>query len=128
VQSLITSGVKISVENFYQDDYSSPVESKFVFAYRITIENLNTFSIQLMRRHWFIVDSNTSIKEVEGEGVIGKQPLLHPGDVHQYISWSQLQSEVGKMYGYYLMKDMATEELFKVSIPEFKLIAPFKLN
>ncbi len=128
MQTLITSGVKISVENFYQDDYSNPLESKYVFAYRITIENLNAFSIQLMRRHWFIIDSNTVAKEVEGEGVIGKQPTLNPGEVHQYISWSELQTEVGKMYGYYLMKDLSTDSLFKVSIPEFKLIAPFKLN
>ena len=72
--SKISEGVTISVETFYQPDYSNPQESEFMFAYRITIENNNTFPVQLLRRHWYIFDSDSTYREVEGEGVIGIQP------------------------------------------------------
>lgn len=84
--SKVTEGVKISVEQFYQPEYSNPVQSEFMFAYRITIENNNAFPIQLLKRHWWIVDSNADRREVEGDGVIGVQPIIAPGEKYQYIS------------------------------------------
>ena len=126
--TLITKGIKVSVETFYQNRYSNPIESKFVFAYRITIENLSAQTVQLLRRHWYIVESNGESREVEGEGVVGKQPVLHPGDTHQYVSWSQISTALGKMYGTYLMLNKSGGEKFYVSIPEFHLVAPAKLN
>jgi len=128
METLTTKGITISVESFYHSGYSKPVENKYVFAYRINIENKSDQTVQLLRRHWFIHDSNGAIREVEGEGVIGKQPVLVAGASHQYVSWSPLMTDVGKMYGTYLMLDKASGKEFKVKIPEFKLIAPFKGN
>lgn len=76
--SKISEGVEISVETFYQADYSNPLNSEYMFAYRITIENHNNFTVKLLRRHWFIFDSNGEHREVEGEGVVGVQPVLKP--------------------------------------------------
>ena len=76
VQSLVTKGVKISVESFFQNDYSNARENKFIFTYKIFIENNNPYTIQLLRRHWYIFDSNGTYREVEGEGVIGLQPII----------------------------------------------------
>ena len=103
--SKISEGVEVSVEIFYQSDYSKPLNQEFMFAYRVTIENHNTFSIKLMRRHWFIFDSNGEHKEVEGEGVIGIQPILQPNENYQYVSGCNLKTEMGKMHGTYLMEN-----------------------
>lgn len=124
----VTKGIKVSVETFYQDDYSRPDENKYVFAYRITLENTGYQTVQLKRRHWKIMDSIGTLTEVEGEGVIGLQPILKPGELHQYVSWSQLTSDMGKMHGTYLFMNLVDNELFDVTIPEFKLVAPFKMN
>jgi ApaG protein len=125
---LITQGIKISVETFYLPEESIPVRNKFIHAYRITIENQSAHTVQLLRRHWYIIESNGIKREVEGEGVIGLQPVLAPGESHQYTSWSPLMTDVGKMYGTYLMMRTADEKTFQVNIPEFKLVPSFKLN
>ncbi|MBA3649649.1 MAG: Co2+/Mg2+ efflux protein ApaG [Chitinophagales bacterium] len=124
----ITEGIKISVETFYQDEYSQPLNNEFMFAYRITIENGSDHTIKLLRRHWYIFDSHGVTREVEGEGVVGLQPVIEPGKSHQYISGSHLKTEIGKMYGTYLMEKVIDGKKFKVNIPDFQLIAPFKLN
>lgn len=124
----ITEGIKISVETFYQDEYSQPLNNEFMFAYRITIENQSEQTIKLLRRHWYVFDSNGTTREVEGEGVVGLQPVIEPGKTHQYVSGSHLKTEIGRMHGTYLMERMNDGRQFKVKIPEFPLIAPFKLN
>ena len=124
----VTEGVSITVETFYQPSQSNPLSSEFLFAYRITIENLSTVPVKLLRRHWTILDSNGAVREVEGEGVVGQQPIIQPGDSYQYVSAANLRSEIGKMYGTYQMENLYNKKLMKVSIPEFHLIAPFKLN
>ena len=124
----VTNGIKVSVETFYQYDYSRPEENKYIFAYRVTLENTGEFTAQLLRRHWKIIDSSGTLKEVEGEGVIGVQPILKPGELHQYVSWSQLSSDLGKMSGSYLFIKLIDNEMFNVAIPEFQLAAPFKSN
>ena len=128
LDTLITNGIKVSVETFYQEEYSRPIENKYIFAYRIHIENLSEYTVQLKHRHWYIVDSNGMIREVEGEGVIGQQPILSSGESHQYVSWSHLFTEIGKMHGYYLFVKQINGEMFKVHIPEFQLVVPSKLN
>ena len=128
LETTVTNGIKVSVETFYQEEYSRPIENKYIFAYRIYIQNLSENTVQLMRRHWYIIDSNGMIREVEGEGVIGHQPILAAGDSHQYVSWSHLFTEMGKMYGYYLFVRQIDGEMFKATIPEFQLVVPFKLN
>ena len=124
----ITEGVKVIVETEYQPEYSSPSQFHFVFTYRITIENGSENTIQLLRRQWYIHDANNIIREVEGEGVVGQQPILEPGQYHQYVSGCNLKSGMGKMYGYYMMERLVDGSRFKVAIPEFTMVVPYKLN
>ncbi|MCB9284982.1 MAG: Co2+/Mg2+ efflux protein ApaG [Lewinellaceae bacterium] len=127
METLTTRGITISVETYYQEEHSRPIEQKHVFAYRITIENQSADTVQLLRRHWYIFDSIGLTREVEGEGVIGQQPVLQPSESHQYTSWCPLMTEIGKMYGTFLMeKEDGTT--FRARIPEFQLIAPQKMN
>lgn len=123
-----SEGVKISVETFFQPDYSNPQNSEYMFAYRITIENLNKFPVKLLRRHWHIFDSNGGYREVEGEGVVGLQPIINPNEHYQYISGCNLKTEMGKMYGTYQMENLSNKQLFDVNIPVFEMIASFKMN
>ncbi len=124
----ITDGVKISVFTQFQSDYSSPRQAHFVFTYKIRIENCSNYTIQLLRRHWFIHDSNAVVKEVEGEGVVGQQPILEPGEIHEYVSGCNLRTGLGKMKGTYLMERVVDGKTFKVVIPEFVMVVPYLLN
>jgi ApaG protein len=126
--SKISEGINVSVETFYQPDYSNPVNSEFMFAYRITIENNNSFPVKLLRRHWHIYDATGNLKEVEGEGVVGVQPQINAGESYQYISGCNLKTEMGKMYGTYLMENVNNKKQFHVIIPSFEMTVPFKMN
>jgi ApaG protein len=126
--SKVTEGVKVSVESFYQPDYSNPVNGEYMFAYRVTIENNNAYPVKLLRRHWYIFDSNAAQREVEGEGVVGVQPQINPGEQYQYISGCNLRTEMGKMYGTYQMQNLADKQDFEVNIPVFHMVVPFKMN
>ena len=128
MQTLITNGIKISVRPRYEPMHSNPLDGKFLYSYHITIENLSEFTVQLMRRYWCIMDSNGTKREVQGDGVIGKQPVLQPGQIHEYSSWSPLMTGIGKMSGHYIMRRVKDEGIFHVKIPAFSLIAPFVLN
>lgn len=128
MQKLITKGVTISVECFYQPEYSNPMQSECMFAYRISIENTNSFAIQLLSRHWYIFDSNDGIREVQGEGVVGVQPIIAPGESYRYVSGCNLKSEMGTMRGSYHMQNLYSKSTFEVAIPSFAMVAPFKLN
>ena len=124
----ITEGVRISVEAIYQTEYSNPGKMHYMFSYRITIENLTNATIQLVNRHWDIFDSIGEHKQVDGEGVVGEQPILTAGARHQYVSGCNLNSEMGYMEGYYEMLKELDGTYFTVEIPRFNLIASFKLN
>lgn len=124
----VTQGVKVIVETEYQPSYSSPSQYHYVFTYRITIENHSDFTVQLLRRHWHIFDAGFNVREVEGEGVIGQQPVLEPGQTHQYISGCNLKSGLGKMVGTYLMERIVDGTRFTVNIPEFTMVSPLRLN
>ena len=126
--STISEGVKVSVETFYQQDYSNPLQSEYMFAYRIGIENRNGFPVKLHSRHWYIFDTNGDYREVEGEGVVGMQPTINPGEDYQYVSGCNLHTEMGRMHGTYTMENLNTKQLFEVNIPAFEMIAPFKCN
>jgi ApaG protein len=126
--SKISEGVTISVETFYQPDYSNVLKKEYMFAYRITIENNNSFPVKLLRRHWYIFDSDSTHREVEGEGVIGNQPLIESGEKYQYISGCNLRTELGRMYGTYFMENVYNRTTFFVNIPAFEMVVPFKLN
>jgi len=125
---MISEGVEVCVETFYQQDYSNPMQSEYMFAYRISIENHNSFPVKLHRRHWHIFDSNGSHREVEGEGVVGVQPVLSPGEKYQYVSGCNLKTEMGKMHGTYQMENLNSKQLFDVNIPAFEMFVPFKNN
>lgn len=124
----ITAGVKVSVDIVYQPEYSNPEKQHFMFSYQITIENMSEFTIQLISRHWDIFDTSGERRTIDGEGVVGLQPLLAPGEVHQYISGCNLNSEIGYMQGSYQMLKQVDGTMFDVEIPRFELIASFKLN
>ncbi len=123
-----TLGIRVTVETFYQEKHSSPEDQRYVHAYRITIRNESPETVQLLRRHWYIRDSNFILREVEGEGVIGQQPVLGPGEVHEYVSWTHLLTDIGKMYGSYTMQRMRDGALFEVRIPDFTMTAPVRFN
>jgi ApaG protein len=124
----ITDGVKVSVDTIYQPEYSNPANEHFMFAYRVKIENMGEYSVQLMNRHWTIFDSNGTKRDVEGEGVVGQQPIIEPGNNHEYVSGCNLKTDIGSMKGSYEMKRIVDGQTFQVNIPEFYLITPFKLN
>ena len=106
----ITQGVKVSVLSEYQPEHSSPWQSHFVFSYKIRVENQSDYTVQLLRRHWHIFDSNGSYREVEGEGVIGQQPVLEPGDSFQYMSGAVIRTDMGRMVGNYQMENMLNKK------------------
>lgn len=124
----VTQGVKVIVETEYQPSYSSPSQYHYVFTYKITIINNSEYTIQLQRRHWFIHDAGFTVREVEGEGVVGLQPMLEPGESHHYVSGCNLKSGLGKMVGTYQMERIVNGTKFQVKIPEFVMVAPLRLN
>ncbi|HEX8349958.1 MAG TPA: Co2+/Mg2+ efflux protein ApaG [Hymenobacter sp.] len=123
-----TQGVTVSVTTNYLPDYSSPSQEHYVFAYKIDIRNNSEYTVKLLRRHWYIYDANGVVREVEGEGVVGQQPVLEPGESHQYVSGCNLKSGLGKMRGTYQMERLVDGRDFMVEIPEFTLVVPYRLN
>ncbi len=117
-----TYDITVSVRPVYLDGQSNHIERKFVFAYFIRIENNSGEEVQLLRRHWFITNSNGDVQEVEGEGVIGQQPVIPAGGAHEYSSFSVLETFEGSMAGTYLMERPGGEQ-FSVTIPRFALRA-----
>jgi ApaG protein len=108
-------------------DQSSPDDDRFLFAYTITIRNVGEIPAQLVSRHWIITDAHNAVQEVRGLGVVGKQPLLKPGESFQYTSGSQLNTPVGTMKGsYQMVAEDGTH--FEVEIPEFTLAMPRMLH
>lgn len=124
----ISEGIGIRVEVFYRPEQSNPMYADFLFAYRISIENLSDFPIQLLSRHWEIIDTNGTHKTVDGEGVVGEQPIIMPGEVYRYISAAHLFTDMGKMFGSYTMLNRFNNKTFQIEIPEFQLVTPFRLN
>lgn len=125
---LITEGISITVETYYNNEQSNPLLNEHAFAYKVSIDNFSNFPIKLLRRHWQIFDSNATHREVEGEGVVGQQPILEPGESFQYMSGVSIRTEMGRMLGKYQMENMLNKKMFSINIPEFELVAPHKLN
>jgi len=117
-----TEDITVRVRPVYLDGQSDILARKFVFAYYIRIENHSASKIQLLRRHWFIRESIGEVKEVEGEGVVGKQPVIAPGGVHEYNSYCVLATFEGTMEGTYQMV-RPSGEVFYVVVPRFTLRA-----
>lgn len=119
----ITEGIKVSVQANYQAELSSPHQHHFVFIYKVTIENEGNATVQLLSRRWEIHDVGETLKIVEGEGVVGQQPIIESGGTHQYVSGCNLRSGLGKMKGKYLMERVLDGRIIEAAIPEFQLIA-----
>jgi ApaG protein len=126
--SLLTHGVRITVQTIFLDEQSSAVGNRFSFAYQVAIQNESVYTIQLLRRHWNIYDALATRRVVIGDGVVGLQPILEPGEAHVYASGCVLPTSVGKMEGHYIMQRVDTGHEFPVRIPSFTLVAPFRLN
>ncbi len=116
----ITRGVKVEVESEYLPDRSDVERGYYFFAYHVKITNEGDEPVQLLSRHWIITDGNGKVEEVRGAGVIGEQPVIEPGESHQYSSFCPLETSVGSMQGTY---QMVTEsgESFDAEIAPFRL-------
>ena len=124
----VTKGIKISVKTSFEGTFFKNYRKHYAFGYHITIENQSKDPVQLLARHWQIFDALNETEVVDGEGVIGKKPVLHPGETHNYSSGCLLTSPIGAMRGNYLMLNYTSAGHFKVFIPTFRLSAPFTLN
>ena len=124
----ITKGIKISVLTSFEGTYFKNYKIHFAFSYKIKIENHSKDSVQLNTRHWEIYDALNNKEIVDGEGVVGKKPVLKPGEIHTYTSGCLLSSPIGAMKGFYSMINFTTTKSFRVIIPTFKFSAPFALN
>lgn len=124
----VTRGIKISVITKYEGSFYKNYKIQYAFEYTITIENQSKDSVQLQSRHWEILDALNNEEIVDGEGVIGKKPVLKPGESHTYTSGCLLTSPFGAMQGHYTMVNFTTTKKFNVDIPTFKLSAPFAIN
>jgi ApaG protein len=119
-----TRGIRVSVRSFYLEDQSEPDESRFVWAYRVKIENQGREPVQLMRRTWRITDARGKTQHIDGDGVVGERPLLEPGESFEYTSGTPLDTPSGFMVGTYHMIVSASGESFDVAIPAFSLDSP----
>ena len=128
MKTLTTQGVKVTVESKYLPEHSNPIQNYYVFSYLVSIHNTSPYDIQLLRRHWNIFESNGVYREIEGDGVIGFQPVIEPGQIHEYASGCHLETDMGKLAGYYTFQKLEDSEYFHVDIPEFKLISPYRNN
>lgn len=117
----------IRVQARFLDDQSQPADNRYVFAYTITIQNTGNVPARLISRHWRITDANGKVEEVSGDGVVGEQPWMRPGDSFEYTSGAVLETAVGTMCGsYHLLADDGTR--FEAPIPQFTLSVPRTLH
>jgi ApaG protein len=124
-----TRGINVRVAAFYLEDQSEPDESRYVWAYRVVIENHSTQTVQLLRRTWRITDARGRTFLAQGDGVVGEQPVLEPGQAFEYTSGTPLETPSGFMTGHYHMvttaeTPQAISEAFDVKIPAFSLDSP----
>jgi ApaG protein len=120
----VTRGIRVTVLPRYVEEESAPDEGRYFFAYTIEITNMSTDRVQLRSRHWKIVDGHGHLQEVRGPGVVGKQPVLGPGETFSYTSGCPLSTPSGTMEGTYTMVT-GSGESFQASIPAFSLDSPF---
>ena len=119
--------ISVDVDTRYLEDQSDPSESRYVFAYTITIRNRGTVPAKLLSRHWLITDADGKVQEVRGEGVVGAQPVLRPGEEFEYTSWCVIATSSGSMRGSYQMIT-PNGDRFDADIAPFKLSLPERPN
>lgn len=119
--------IKVAAQAFYLEEQSDPAQDRYVFAYTVLIQNQGNIAAKLLTRHWIITDANGKVEEVRGEGVVGEQPYLQPGEGFQYTSGAILETSVGSMKGsYQLLADDG--RTFDTDIPPFVLSIPRTLH
>ena len=121
----VTRNIRVAVVPSFLDDQSEPSESRYLWAYHITIENTGGETVQLLSRHWRITDSRGRVREVRGPGVVGEQPVLQPGGAFEYTSGAPLETPSGFMTGTYQMRAISGEN-FEIDIPLFALESPYE--
>lgn len=119
--------IQVAVKPQYLADQSAPETGRYVFGYTVTIRNQGTAPAQLISRHWIVTDANNGVQEVQGEGVVGQQPMLQPGEEYLYRSGVVLATETGTMTGTYQMRTPDGQE-FDAVIPEFALVPAHRLH
>ena len=122
--SKTTNGVTVTVTPYFLEDQSSPQEDHYVWAYQVNIRNTSSNTIKLNHRNWVIIDANSKIMNIQGEGVVGEFPILHPGESFEYTSGTPLKTSNGFMQGFYMMSQNNGEQL-KIDIPTFSLDSPY---
>jgi len=123
--------ITVTSETGFVPQQSEPNDNRYVFFYTITIRNNSEIACQLLSRHWIIQDSNRKVEEIFGEGVIGEQPLILPGQKYQYTSGAVLETEIGTMEGRYFMAGKSEQNSaneFEINIPRFTLSIPRTLH
>ena len=123
IYSAVTQGIRVNVEPHFLDEQSDPSRERYVWAYRVDIENGSPTTVQLLARHWIITDANGQVQEVRGLGVVGEQPVLHAGERFTYTSGCPLTTPSGIMHGTYQMAS-PDGSLMSVKIPAFSLDLP----
>lgn len=123
----LSDTINVQVKTRYLSEQSRPDQSRYVYAYTITIANKGSAPAQLISRHWLISDEKDQTKEIKGPGVIGEQPVIQPGKSHTYSSGVVMETAVGTMAGSYQMQTLDGEN-FNAAIPTFTLIQPSKLH
>ncbi len=124
----ITRGIKISVETKFEGSFLKENLTHHAFMYFITIENQSKNVVQLLSRHWKIQEALNRPQYVNGVGVVGKKPILRPGESYTYQSGSLIMSPVGSMSGTFIMINFSNAKKFNVEVPYFKLNVPYILN
>lgn len=124
---VVTNGIHVLVKSEYLPERSAPSSRRYAFAYTVKITNQGTETAQLKSRHWIITDANGDVQEVRGEGVVGAQPVLAPGETFEYTSWCVIPTSSGSMRGSYQMVTMRGDG-FDAEIATFRLSMPYTLN
>jgi ApaG protein len=122
----VTQQIAVRVQVFYLAEQSVPEDSEYKWAYQVTIINDGTRTVQLLRRSWHITDAQGRVQHVHGEGVIGQQPVLKPGEQYEYTSGTPLTTPSGFMTGQYHMQALPSGDVFDIEIPTFSLDSPFQ--
>lgn len=128
METLNTHGILIGVKTAFISELQDQDQPVLAFRYEITIYNHRKSPVQLLKRTWHIFNSNNTFKTVDGDGVLGKQPILAAGESYQYESWCPLETEIGSMEGFYTFADLDDDTTFHAVVPRMIFVAPFLEN
>ncbi len=127
MSNAVTQGIRVRVKSRFMAEQSQPRANKFVFSYTVEISNEGDVAAQLLARHWIITDANGREEHVRGDGVVGKQPLIRPGETHEYSSFCPLPTPHGSMRGTYRMVRTDGSQ-FDALVSPFPLVVPSMVN